>query len=647
MDARLAAIEGPLKGKVFFLSADRELNVGREPQSGVPIFDPSVSRRHCVFRVRGNAFTVTDLGSRNGTFVNGVPVRERTLEPGDHIRIGGSLFVFVVGEEVGTPEPEARVVEEELVARTIVQLRPQDSVYVQAAERAATLAPSERVVRDLSALVGIGRLLTSTVGLEPLEARLLEALLEVIPAERAAIVLVGPDPGDVVSEFQMTRDRERPPAMPVSRSMVRQVLAGGDAVLSNAVRAAAGFGSSDSDALGGERALLAVPLRVGDRVLGALYADAADPTARFDEGHLQFLVAVAANAAMALDHALRLERLEQENRRLREEIRIEHNMVGESARMCEVYHFVAKVAPYEATVLIRGESGTGKELVARAIHDNGPRALKPFVAIHCAALTETLLESELFGHEKGAFTGAIAQKRGKIEMADGGTLFLDEVGEIPLSVQVKLLRVLQEREFERVGATRSLKVDVRFIAATNRDLEEAVRVGAFRQDLYYRLNVVAFTLPPLRERREDIPLLAAYFVSKFAARVRRRVAGLSPEARVLLERYDWPGNVRELENAVEHAVVLGATDMILPEDLPETVLEAARPGDPAANRFHAAVVETKRRLILEAVEEAGGNLTEAARLLGLHPNYLHRLIRNMNLRPQLQKFAAKGRPIAG
>jgi Nif-specific regulatory protein len=600
-----------------------------------------------VFRVRGNAFTVTDLGSRNGTFVNGVPVRERTLEPGDHIRIGGSLFVFVVGEEVGTPEPEARVVEEELVARTIVQLRPQDSVYVQAAERAATLAPSERVVRDLSALVGIGRLLTSTVGLEPLEARLLEALLEVIPAERAAIVLVGPDPGDVVSEFQMTRDRERRPAMPVSRSMVRQVLAGGDAVLSNAVRAAAGFGSSDSDALGGERALLAVPLRVGDRVLGALYADAADPTARFDEGHLQFLVAVAANAATALDHALRLERLEQENRRLREEIRIEHNMVGESARMCEVYRFVAKVAPCEATVLIRGESGTGKELVARAIHDNGPRALKPFVAIHCAALTETLLESELFGHEKGAFTGAIAQKRGKIEMADGGTLFLDEVGEIPLSVQVKLLRVLQEREFERVGATRSLKVDVRFIAATNRDLEEAVRVGAFRQDLYYRLNVVAFTLPPLRERREDIPLLAAYFVSKFAARVRRRVAGLSPEARVLLERYDWPGNVRELENAVEHAVVLGATDMILPEDLPETVLEAARPGDPAANRFHAAVVETKRRLILEAVEEAGGNLTEAARLLGLHPNYLHRLIRNMNLRPQLHKFAAKGRPIAG
>jgi Nif-specific regulatory protein len=647
MDLRLAAIAGPLKGRVFVLEQQREFQVGRDPQNPIAVPDPSVSRRHCVFRALQTHCVVADLGSRNGTFVNGVPIRERRLEPGDSIRIGGSVFVILApgDEEAGHAQAAARSPEDEdFVSRTLIQLRPEEFAYVRAAERAAPLAPSERVVRDLSALVRVGILLNAASGLNALQARLLQALFEVIPAERAAIFLAGAASEQLASEFQMKRSAELPGDRPVSRSIIRRVLAEGNAVLGNEVPAAAEPGSSQSLASSQVRSWLAVPLRTGDRVLGVLYADTTDPAACFDEAHLQFLVAVADSAAAVLHQALKLDELEQENRRLREEVGIEHSMVGEGPRMREVYRFIAKVAPRDTTVLIRGESGTGKELVARAIHDNSPRASKPFVAIHCAALTETLLESELFGHEKGAFTGAISQKRGKIEMADGGTLFLDEVGEIPLSVQVKLLRVVQEREFERVGGTRPLKVDVRLIAATNRDLEEAVRAGTFRHDLYYRLNVVSFTLPPLRERREDIPLLAAYFVSKFAARVRRRVVGLSPEARALLERYEWPGNVRELENAVEHAVVLGATEVILPEDLPETLLEAARPGDPASNRFHAAVVETKRRLILEAVEEAGGSLTEAARRLGLHPNYLHRLIRNMNLRPQLQKFTARSRP---
>lgn len=649
MQARLAAIEGPLKGRVFVLNEEEcEVHIGRDPQNEVAIPDPSVSRRHCVFRAGKSRYGVADLGSRNGTFVNGVPVRERELKPGDHIGIGGSVFILLTAEREAAERPanEADAEEEDLVTRTVIQLRPEESVYVQAG-RAVTLPPSERVVGDLSALVRIGTLLSSSSSLDSLQTRLLEALFEVIPAERAAIFLAGSGPEEFASVFQMRRGGERQTGAPPSRSIARQVLAAGNAVLSNDVLGAADVTQSRSLAASAVRSLLAVPLRAGDRVLGVLYADTTDPAARFDEMHLQLLSAVAGSAAGVLDQALRVQQLEQENRRLREEIGIEHSMVGESRRMREVYRFVAKVAPRETTVLIRGESGTGKELAARAIHDNSPRASKPFVAIHCAALSETLLESELFGHEKGAFTGAIAQKRGKIEMADGGTLFLDEVGEIPLSVQVKLLRVLQEREFERVGGTRPLKVDVRLVAATNRDLEDAVRAGTFRRDLYYRLNVVSLTLPPLRERREDIALLAAYFVSKFAARVRRRVTGLSPEARGLLERYDWPGNVRELENAIEHAVVLGATEVILPEDLPETVLEAARLEDSSAHRFHCAVLETKQRLILEAVREAEGNLTEAARLLGLHPNYLHRLIRNMNLRPQLQKFTGGARSASG
>jgi Nif-specific regulatory protein len=311
-------------------------------------------------------------------------------------------------------------------------------------------------------------------------------------------------------------------------------------------------------------------------------------------------------------------------------------MVGDSSRMHDVYQFISKVAATDSTVLIRGESGTGKELVARAIHRNSKRASKPFVAINCAALTEALLESELFGHERGAFTGAITQKKGKIEVADGGTLFLDEIGELALPLQAKLLRVLQEREFERVGGTRPIKVDIRLIAASNRNLDEAVKQNLYRQDLFFRLNVVSIVLPPLRERREDIPLLAMHFVEKYSKQVNRTVLGISPEVHTLLKQYDWPGNVRELQNALERAVVLGSSERIRPEDLPEGVVETNAPSHASLLRYHDAVNSVKRELILKAIEQAGGNFTEAAKLLDLHPNYLHRLVKNMDLRKDLR-----------
>lgn len=234
--------------------------------------------------------------------------------------------------------------------------------------------------------------------------------------------------------------------------------------------------------------------------------------------------------------------------------------------MQRVYHFIGKVAPTDATVLINGESGTGKELAARAIHRNSKRAQKAFVAVNCAALTESLLESELFGHERGAFTGAIAQKKGRLEIASGGTVFLDEIGELTPALQVKLLRVLQEREFERVGGTVTIKADVRVIAATNKNLEDAMATNQFRHDLFYRLNVVSLEMPPLRARREDILLLASYFVEKYATMCNRKLKGISPDARTSLLGYEWPGNVRELENTIERAVVLGTTEFILTED---------------------------------------------------------------------------------
>ncbi len=327
-----------------------------------------------------------------------------------------------------------------------------------------------------------------------------------------------------------------------------------------------------------------------------------------------------------------LERLEHERRRLQAQINLDHDMVGESTAIRAVYQFISKVAPADTTVLIHGESGTGKELVARAIHRNSRRSSRPFVAINSAALIEALLESELFGHEKGSFTGAIAQKRGKLEVADGGTIFLDEVGELAPALQAKLLRVLQEHAFERVGGTRTLEVDIRVITATNQDLTESVRRGLFRQDLYYRLNVVSILMPPLRERRQDIPLLAEHFLEKYVRRSHRRVAGISPKAKSLLFEYDWPGNVRELENAIERAVVLGSASLILPEDLPESVLEAQSNNGIAASGYHEAVNDAKRKIVRNAIEQAGGNFSEAARLLGLHPNNLHRLVRNLGLR---------------
>jgi Nif-specific regulatory protein len=350
------------------------------------------------------------------------------------------------------------------------------------------------------------------------------------------------------------------------------------------------------------------------------------------------VASIAGISAVALENSRRLLWLEQENLRLAAEINLQHNMVGESPAMKEVYRFLSRVAPTDATVLVGGESGTGKELVARAIHRNSPRAGRPFVTINCAAIPEGLLESELFGYERGAFTGAAGQKKGRLELADGGVVFLDEIGELAPALQVKLLRVLQERELERLGGSRPISIDIRLIAATNKDLAAAVKARTFREDLYYRLNVVSLVVPPLRERVEDIPILAEYFVAKFAAKCKVKAKKISPEALAGLMNYDWPGNVRELENAIERALVLGVSETICPEDLPESVLEKdPAPGTQEA-KYHAAVTQLKKHLILTALEETKGNYTEAARTLGVHANYLHRLVRNLNLRPSIRSF---------
>ena len=350
--------------------------------------------------------------------------------------------------------------------------------------------------------------------------------------------------------------------------------------------------------------------------------------------------AVAAGASDYLSKPFRMEeikivvrrtldarRLTRENLQFRQELKARYGfetLVGQSHQMAEIYKLVARVASLETTVLIQGETGTGKELVARAIHDASARAGRPFVVVDCAALPETLFESELFGHERGAFTGAFAARRGLLEMSAGGTCLLDEIGELTTPLQAKLLRTLQERTIRRVGGNDPIPVDVRVVAATNRDLRKLAAEGGFRDDLYYRLNVVTITVPPLRERSSDIPLLAQHFLETFAHRTERPVKRLAPEALALLAAYHWPGNVRELENVIERAVALSSSETLLPDDFPPHLREAGRaPRLPAAGM---TLEEVKRWYLNKVLEEAGGNKLRAAELLGIDRRTLYRIL---------------------
>jgi Nif-specific regulatory protein len=612
---RLAAISGRLKGAIFTIDQDA-LIIGRETAANVCLADASVSRRHSKIEKKDDGFVITDLESLNGTFINDVPVRSRQLEHGDRVRIGDSQFLFLTQEgEASSKSSEVTLNEIQVITGPTLQVRLDDAVY--------------QMARDLSALMQVSTAINAIRGLESLLERLLELLFEVVPAQRGAILLTEGESLEGSFVFGLDREHGKDRPVTVSRTLVLQVLRDGVAVLASDEATEATF-ASESFIETRADSVMCVPLVMVDRKLGVLYLDTTVSRDKFNKDHLQLVTAIAAIAAVAIENARHFEWLEKENERLLADVNIEHNMVGESGAMQRVYQFISKLAPTDATVLISGESGTGKELAARAIHRNSKRAQKSFIAVNCAALTESLLETELFGHERGAFTGAIAQKKGRLELAAGGTLFLDEIGELTPPLQVKLLRVLQEREFERVGGTLTIKVDVRVLAATNKNLEDAMAAGSFRHDLYYRLNVVSLEMPPLRERREDIMLLASYFVDKYGAMCNRKLKGISPDARARLLAYDWPGNVRELENTIERAIVLGTTDWILPEDLPEAVLETELT-DKTANGYHDAVVQSKKEILLHAVEQAQNNYNEAARMLGIHPNYLHRLMRNLNL----------------
>ena len=629
-------LSGPLKDSAIPLS-DAQITIGREASNKVAVIDPSVSRKHCVVRVQEGRFQVLDLGSRNGTQVNGTSVQEQWLKHGDEIATGDSSFLFLLEDEDLTPGPGRVEFEEAQRTAETTIIHPKDVLYLQPDRLLRELPATSKVARDLNLLLKISRIVHAIRDLDELQGQLLDLIFEVVPAGRGAILLADRESQQFNSMFARMRQTGHAPLVKVSRTVARQVLEQGIAILGTDVPSCDDLRKVESLVASEVRSLLCVPLTVFQRVIGCIYLDSNNLDSRLEEHHLQLVTAIAGISAVALENARRLQWLEKENERLTVEISQERSLVGEGLRMKEVYQFLKRVAPTDSTVLIEGESGTGKELAARALHRNSPRANKPFIAINCAAIPETLLESDLFGHERGAFTGAAGLKKGRLEVADSGVVFLDEIGELAPVLQVKLLRVLQEREFERVGGTHPIKVDVRIIAATNCNLDQAVREGRFRRDLYYRLAVLKVTMPALRERREDIPLLARHFVQKHAKHCKVKPRPISREALSCMINYDWPGNVRELENAIERALVLGSSDMILPEDLPESLLERNTPPEMTEAKYHAAVKELKKQLIRDAVEQTQGSYAEAARLLGVHPNYLHRLIRNLELKDILKE----------
>jgi len=588
MSAELIVVNGPLAGTRFPLGRG-EILIGRAPNSQIVLTEPDVGWRHCQIRPHGDRFVIMDLRSSAGTYVNGMRSAERWLEDRDQIGIGKTILMYRSGEA--------------LAAAEIAPI--------------AAVADAKPVLLGACSLVFLFRALAAAVGegqSKLLEGQILRLVSDLMPSKEG-LLLLGTSRADLIASFRNCASQYQSDFAPALGRVCEE-------------------GAFEDPAAG----IVAVPLYISGALHGALAVRVPDRETASLTAHLETLTAVASLASVGFEANQEVEALKAENALLQEQIAVSTGIVGNSPIIRRLLELVDRVAPRDTTVLITGESGTGKELIARALHYKSPRHERAFVAVNCAALTETLFESELFGHEKGAFTGAISQKKGRFERAQGGTIFLDEVGELAPSLQAKLLRVLQQREFERVGGTQPYPLDIRVIAATNRDLTEDVREGRFREDLYHRLNVVTLDSPPLRERKEDVPLLAHYFLQRSAERCKRQVLGLSPEAEEIITQYSWPGNVRELENAMERAVVLGVSDWVLPEDLPETLLDAA-PRDAGA-KYHHSVGQAKREAILDAYVQGNGDYKQAAKLLGLHPNYLLRLVRNLALREEINRSLA-------
>ncbi len=477
------------------------------------------------------------------------------------------------------------------------------------------------VASALSALSRVSAIINNLQELDPLLEKIMDIAVETMGAERGFILLTD-ERGVLRPRTARNISAENiQDIADISNSVVQRVLQTGEAVISYDAQVDEALRESESVILNQIQSIACVPLAMKQRPIGVIYLDSITQRGGFTETSVPFLTAFAHQAAIAIENAQLYENMREENRQLRKQAREASSfgeIIGQSAKMKAVFDTMNSVLDSDATVLIQGESGTGKELVARAIHYNGHRRDKPFIALFCGSLPESLLESELFGHKKGSFTGAMADKKGLFEAAHGGTFFLDEIGDLSSNLQTQLLRVLQEGEIKRVGENLVRQVDVRVIAATHRNLREFIAQGKFREDLFYRLNVINIHMPPLRERMKDIPLLTHHFLHKYAAKNKKEIRGFSAEALNEITGYSWPGNVRELENTIERAVVLAKETLLTPADL--RLSEAAREMPLPSG---LTLMQMERRLVEKTLEEVDNNITQAAERLGVSRRWIH------------------------
>jgi len=652
-DAYVVVREGDSWRDVFRLSPAQVMTVGRATTNRIVLKDELCSRNHCELYRNGSTWVLRDLGSRNGTIVNGVSVTgERDLESGDLIQIGPYElgFTFDLSEPFPEQAPQRDAnASDTAFAFDVIDGQAKDAkaepeiIHRQRISRYRSQQADSAVIRDrtqkeLATLYRLALDMGAATDGKALAEVVLAGLRSGTNFDIGAVLLLPKSVQDNAKASQLAvvayTGKGESPYHKVSDFLSTQVLSTREAILARDVRGDTRL--SGHDVLGEMRAesVICAPIQLGPLIHGLVHLYSTDHKRPFSPEDLEYTIAVADQMAVVLRSlkekeslASGLDRIRNDYETLRQQMQSESELVGESVEVQELRETIGRIAPTDATVLIRGESGVGKELVARAIHFSSSRNNRPFCTMNCAALAESLLESELFGHEKGSFTGATERKTGKFEQAHRGTLFLDEVGEMSLAIQAKFLRALEGHPFERVGGRHPIKADVRVVAATNRNLEREVEKGTFRKDLYFRLHVVEITVTPLRKRRSDIAILAEHFRAISARKTSRQVEGFSRGAHDALLAYDWPGNVRELQNVVERAVILCAGNQIREEDIRLTALRTPR-SDPAMPVLDVpyrekSLNELEKDHILATLERTNWNMTRTAEILGIERSTLY------------------------
>ncbi|MCC6215420.1 MAG: sigma 54-interacting transcriptional regulator [Polyangiaceae bacterium] len=643
---RIEILTGEQAGTVVELDSDR-VRIGSARSADVALAAPLVSEHHALLVVGGEGATLHDTASAHGTAI----VRDGATLAVDPTREGG--VPLLAGDEIvlaGGPPSGARL----RVQVAPIEDRTAVLGFTPLGELTAAPRGSDRAGELLRVIGSVQRDIALAEGLDGVVAAVASAALELVPRATHATVVLRAEPSDgggpgdwvpVVTRVRSADGRAHPPdaAVRLTRSVVRRVVRERGAVLA---ADAAGEGLETESLLGASiRSTIGVPLWRGEDILGVLQVDNRDAPAMFGDVEVEVLGVLAAHASLAVANARLIQglqaaelRLERENAFLKQRERARTGgaeIVGTSAAMRALLSQIDRVVDTRVTVLVEGETGTGKELVASAIHHRSRRRGKLFVAQNCAALPDNLLESELFGHRRGAFTGATEDKKGLFEVADGGTLFLDEVTEMPLALQAKLLRVLQEGEIRPLGATAARTVDVRIVAACNRELEGEVRAGRFREDLFYRLRVFPLRVPPLRERTEDVPLLAAHFLARYSREFGKGVGGFAQQTLELLRAYEWPGNVRELENEIQRLLLQAEPGALLTPELLSAGIRRVEGVVGAAGvtkgTLREMVEQVERHLVAESLREHGGNKTSAARALGITREGLHKKLRQLGM----------------